>query len=261
MGLQPEKRRDKNGRLVTRHVRSSPLPETQGKVPAPRISEIDSSYLPMTTLKQLAFYEAVTAFSAWRDGSLTRNLELERWRNDVPLVHQRIIDASMPILTRYADTMDVIKTVQNLITNRSLAESTDDVCMQIRIAAVESYYEKSIRPFNHAWAQWVAKSHVFLATGYDIDDDTPDEDQVTQIVALAHVLVSASIAGLKGDALREAEFKMALNENTDLVEVTLANTDRAEDIAAFIQARGTADVKLVQEFLNNDSAAIVDGIL
>jgi hypothetical protein len=215
----------------------------------------------MTTPEQLAFYEAVTGVSNWREGSLTHKLELERWRNDVPNVPQKIIEASLPVLTKHASTRGVITTVQNLITNRSLADSTDDLCMQIRLAAVESYYEKSIRPFNHAWVQWVSKSHVFLATGHDIDDDAPDEDQVNQIVALAHVLSSASVAGLRQPALREAEFKIALNEHTDLVSITLAQPDRAEEIATFILERGVADAKLVQEFLDNDSAALVDGIL
>lgn len=261
MSLQPEKRRDKNGRLVTRHVRSSSLLKAPSNVPPPHLSQIAPSYLPMTTQEQLAFYEAVTVSSDWIIGSLTHKLELERWRNEVPNVPQKIIDASLPALTRHADARCVVKTIQNLITNRSLADNVDEVCIQIRLAAVESYYENSVKPFNHAWVRWVAQSHVFALTGHDIDEDTPDEDEVTQIVALAHVLAAASVAGLTRPELREAEFKIGTDDHTDLVRNTLEHPEQAERIAAFISERGSADAKLVQEFLNNDSAPLVEGIL
>lgn len=261
MSLTPKKRVDRNGRLVTRHVRSSSVLKQSVNVPAPQLSEIDSSYYPMTTMEQLAFYEAVTVSSGWVVGSLTHKLELERWRNEVPLIPQKIVDASLPVLTRHANTRCVVKTIQNLITNRTLAESTDDLCSQIKLAAVEGYYEKSVKIFNHAWVRWVSLSHVFAVTGQDIDEDTPDEEQINKVVALAHILVAASVTGMKVAALREAEFKMGLDEHADLVEIGLAHPTRGEDIAAFIMERGNADTTLVREFLNNDSTALVEGIL
>lgn len=261
MSLIPEKRVDKNGRLVTRHVRSSSLLKQPVKVPPPHLSQIDPSYHPMTTMGHLAFYEAITVSSDWIVGSMTHNLELERWRNDIPHVSQKIIDTALPVLTRHASTRCVIKTVQNLVTNRSLAESTDDLCIQIRLAAAESYYEKSVKAFNHSWVRWVALSHIFAETGQDIDEDTPDDAQVSQMVAVAHVLSSASVTGLQASALREAEFKMGLDEHADLVKITLAHPNRGEEIAAFIQDRGVADATLVQEFLNNDAPALLGGIL
>lgn len=215
----------------------------------------------MTTMEQVAFYEALTVSSDWIIGSMTHNMELERWRKEIPHVPKKIIDAAVPVLIRHASTRCVVKTVQNLITNRSLAETTDDLCTQIRLAAVESYHEKSVKAFDHSWVRWVALSHVFAETGQDIDEDTPDEAQVNKIIALAHVLASASVTGLKESALREAEFKMGLDEHAGLVRITLAHPTRGEDIAAFITARGVADVTLVQEFLNNDAPALLEGIL
>jgi hypothetical protein len=261
MSLIPEKRVDKNGRLVTRRVRSSSFTKPPVNVPPPHLSQIDPSYYPMTTPEQLAFFEALTVSSSWIVGSSTHEKELEMWRKDIPHVSQKIIDAALPVLTRHASTRCVITTVQNLVNNRSLAENVDDLCTQIRLAAVESYYEHSLKFFDQSRVRWVALSHVFAVTGQDIDEDTPDEEQVNKIVALAHVLTSASVAGLKGIDLRDADFKMGLDEHTDLVRITLAQPDRAEEIAAFISERGVADAKLVQEFLSNEAPALIGGVL
>lgn len=261
MSLQPEKRVDKNGRTVTRHVRKSSPTEGAVKIPPPQISQIDPIYLPMKTLEQLAFYEVITMHGSSRAGSLGRNLEMQRWRQEIPSISQKVMQTALPVLSSYAHDPNIAMTVQDLIKNRDFAATEDDLCLQIRMAAMQIYYWNSDKPVNIPWIRWVSTWHVLAESGQDIDEDTPSEEQEEAILSLAHVLTATSVAGLNEYDLRSAVFNMELDERPEIVRVALDNPDRGEEIAAFIVDRGVADVGLINEFLGGSSPALNSGIL
>lgn len=261
MSLIPEKRVDKNGRIVTRHVSASSTQRAVSSVPAPRLSEASTGYAPMTEHDQLALCELLGAFD-YTSGSVTQARHMGQWKIDIPRMDPKLTAAALQVLRRNATSRAVTRTVRNLLTNRALAANADDICLQVRLASAERYYEDSNRTYNHSWVRWVAMRHVLNITGQDIDDeDRLTESQSDKCVALAHVLSAASVAGLDSNQIKSAEFKVQLGDYPELVETTLVNSERGEEIADFMIDRGSADPALVKEWFAGDSRALGEGVL
>jgi hypothetical protein len=258
MNLIPEKRMDKNGRLVTRRVRASAPAPADRKLPAPNVSQIDAKYHPLTTKAQLAFFELMKSTIDYFPASSRYKAEEQRWQTDIPRFPSEVVATAHELLAQNSGNRHVRRNIASVLSNFNLYEDMDEICMHLKFTPVEKHYGDGIHIFNYPNVRRGSLEHVLGISGQNIHDDKPSEHQVAQAVAVAHVVVAATVRDNDGSPTMAA-FNTEKDYYPELVTLALRHPERGEELAAFILERGT-DASLARFFLENGTR-LDDGIL
>lgn len=249
---------DKNGRLVTRHVRAAAGAAADKKLPAPNVSQIDAKHHPMTTKAQLAFFELAKGTIEYIEQSGNYDLKRQWWKDNIPSFPADVVALAHDLLAQNSEHRYVRRHIANIFTNFYRYDDMDEMSMHLKFAPVDRHYGEGIQVFNHPNVRRDSLEHVLSLSGQNIHDDKPTEQQTAQAVAVAHVIIAATVKDGDGSP-QMAWFSTGMSRYPELVELAVSNPERGEELAAFILERGT-DASLAGFFLENGTR-LDDGIL
>lgn len=260
MNLKPEKRLDKNGRLVTRHVRDNAGNNGASALPSPRITGIGSQHSPMTTDAQLRLFELLDEESQWLQGSDSQIRAVKESRGNIASLTPEVVETASSVLARHPQSRRVRTAVSDILKKVKFYDDINEMNLHLPFAATEVHCESDSHqmPYSHFQNRRTATQYILERDGKDVWDDQPTPEQLEQAVAIAHFIV----AGVKrhyDDKGEHTSVSVLMSEHKDVMNIFIENPDRAEELGSLVLERGV-DADLVSEFITQHHS-LNEGVL
>lgn len=223
----PERRPDKTGKVVTRHVKTHSVAPSIGNVPA-----------PMSTPKQDA---AKIAQRLGRGNTETRKAVRDKLNS----------------LEMRPTSMQLLKNVTENADNRTLDRLKSTV-----LIGDESYIRRTLYFHEVEQQDYSSSANIGMIVKY-IDpptDEDGNEAEIRGLVAMAHGIATVADRDwlMTGNTVRVSEVHF---ENSDMVDLFVTNPERAVEMSMFMRRkRGVITVEDMNTYLKVHSS-LADGVL
>lgn len=254
MNLVPEKRIDRNGKVVTRHVKVAVSAIPSVGIPSPQLINASLDADRTKLYEMFRPYASIPATAKQEQDDAV-------WKATVEGLSPVVIEAASEIIRTYPDSRHVRNTLDDVIKRVSYYDSPDALAMDIRfIASCSQYHNLNTPAFSYYQVRKFCYEYTLENAGLDKYDDELTEPLYRQAISMGHVIIAAGLKDGDDPSSPASDFKNVAVSHPELVALALARPERGEEIARFIQKRGT-DIELVRAYVNDPASALKDGIL
>lgn len=260
--LIPQQRPDKNGKIVTRWVKpDAGATSSLGKVPSPGIKK--------ETLQQKHDRLFDSFDMGWKSGNERFR---EVFRGQISYMREDATDLALKTLDRHQDSPRVNHAVESAIHRWNKGHRSDkQLLVSIRFAAIESVYEKYLKPSplgNPARAddleQGVIASLIMRNDEADYGERELTEAEADDAVFAGYAAAAVELhnTNVSKERYRSAKggYWEFFQEHGDLAGVFSEFSDRLDEMTEYVYQNGT-DAGALRQHMRGDHMALSDGAL
>lgn len=246
--LVPEKRMDRNGKLVTKHVRNGgPAPATRSAIPAPSVFS-----RPVITKERRPVYTAIMKASGKFKMS-TSDWDSVR-KNLLPLSDEELAEVHEAVQQFSETTPSVNWDYMKLAIRNGTALEAARTAKAILDSSGDS-----IPDTNKTLGRVLVGAVAYKILDEDFSFREDQEDY-----AKAMVLVTQGVldyASNYADVISNNVIGMLHMNDYEMTKFVQENKDRPEEIVDALRARGNADPGILRELIDHDVKSLTGGVL